>query len=40
MTSINLLHVSKQVCNLQGVFQIKEVQAQHSNLGMVSQHLV
>jgi len=40
MTSINLLHVSAPVCHPQEVFQVKEIQAQHANLGMVSQQLV
>jgi hypothetical protein len=40
MTSIDLIDVSTPVCHPQGVFQIKEIQAQHANLGMVSQHLV
>jgi hypothetical protein len=31
MTNINLLYVSVLGCHLQGVFQIKVIQAQHAN---------
>jgi len=38
-TSINLLHVSAPVCHPQRVFQIKEIQTQHANLGMIAQQM-
>ena len=38
MTNINLLHVSAPGCHPQGVFQIKALQAQHTNLGTHRPH--
>ena len=38
MTSINLLRVSTPGCHSQGMFQIKGIQAQHTNLGVHNPH--
>jgi hypothetical protein len=38
MTSIDILHVSAAACHRQGVFQVKVVQVQHANLGMLRCH--
>ena len=38
MTNINLLHVSEPGCHPQGVFKIKGIQSQHSNLSMPHPH--
>jgi len=35
---INLLHVSTPVCHLQGVFRIKGINVQHTNVGMRRTH--